>query len=242
MVSESMALSILGTRDAVGSRLLLGTGADATPVDVVGVVGDAIVGPVRDRNVHVVYVSFWQTPPGGAPALLVEVDGDASRITPRLSEEIQRPGRQYPARIGTLSAERDASLLQEYLLAALSSAFAGVGLVVATVGVYGILSVAVARRRREIGIRLALGADRLDIVRSVLGWALTLVGTGLAIGTALVWVAARSLATLVGHDGGTIVIPAVAAGGLLALAGGVAACHPVWRATSVQPVESLRTL
>jgi predicted permease len=242
MVSESVAIGLFGTRDAVGRTLRVGTGPDARPLGVVGVVRDAIVGPARDHNVHVVYVSFWQTTPAAVAALLVGVDVDARRVAPRLEEEIQRLGRQYPSRMQTLTAARDASLLQEYLLAALSSAFAAVGLVVATVGVYGILSVAVARRRQEIGIRLALGADRLDIVRSVLGWALALVGSGLAIGIPLVGVGARSMAALFGQNSGTLVVPAVVAGGVLALAGGVAASLPVWRATSVQPAESLRTL
>jgi len=242
MLSESVAIDIFGTRDAVGRRLRVGTGADARTLDVVGVVRDAIVGPVRDHNVHVVYVSFWQATLAAAPALLVDVDVDVSRVTPRLTEEIQRLGRQYPARMRTLSAERDASLLQEYLVAALASAFAGVGLVVAGVGVYGVLSVAVARRRREIGIRLALGADRLDIFRAVLGWALALVGTGLAIGTPLVWMAGRSLATVFGQASGSLVAPTVVAAGVLALAGGAAAALPVWRATRVQPADSLRTL
>ncbi len=202
MVSESMAIALFGTRDAVGRRLRVGARADAPPLDVVGVVRDAIVGPVRDRNVDVVYISFWQTTPPAAPALLVDADVDASLVAPRLVEAIQQLGRQYPARMRPLSAERDASLLQEYLLAALASAFAAVGLVLASVGVYGVLSIAVARRRREIGIRLALGAVRLDIVRSVLGWALALVGTGLVLGLPLVWVAAWSMAALFEQAGG----------------------------------------
>jgi predicted permease len=242
MISESMALGLFGTRDAVGRRLRVGTGVDARALDVVGVVRDAVVGPVRDHNVDVVYVSFWQTKPAVTPTLLVDVDVEPSRVAPRLMEEIQRLGRQYPARMRTLRAERDASLVQEYLLAALSSAFAAVGLVVASVGVYGVLSVAVARRRQEIGIRLALGADRLDILRAVLGWALALVGSGLAIGIPLAWVAARLMATLFGQSSATLVVPTVVAGGVLALAGAMAALLPVWRATSVQPADSLRTL
>ena len=210
MVSESMALDLFGTRDVIDRRLRVGAGTDAEFLDVVGVVRDAIVGPVRDNNVHVVYVSFWQAPPAAAPALLVDIDGDGSRVTPRLAEEIQRLGRHYPARMRTLSAERDASLLQESPRRSLSSAFAAVGLLVATVGVYGILSVAVANRRQEIGIRLVLGAAPLDIVRSVLAWALALMGAGLACGIPLVWIAARSMATLLGQPSGSLVVPMVA--------------------------------
>jgi predicted permease len=242
MISESMAVDLFGTRDVIDRSLLVGTGSGATTLDVVGVVRDVVVGPVRDHNVHVVYVSFWQATPAAAPALLVDVGGDASRVAPRLAEEIQRLGRQYPARVRTLSAERDASLLQEYLLAALSSAFAVVGLLVAGVGVYGILAVAVATRRHEIGIRLVLGASRLDVVGSILAWALALIGTGLACGIPLAWIAARSMATLLGQPSESLGVPMVLAGGVLASAGVVAACFPVWHATRIEPAHALRTL
>jgi ABC-type antimicrobial peptide transport system permease subunit len=240
MVSESMAIALFGTRDALGRTLRVGATADAPPLDVVGVVRDAIVGPVRDRNVHVVYTSFWQATPGPSAVLLVDTDADASLVTSRVMADIQQLGRQYPARLRTLSAERDASLLQEYLLAALASAFAAVGLVLAGVGVYGVLSVAVARRRQEIGIRLALGAVRRDIIRAVLGWVFVLVGAGLAIGLPLVWIAARSMAAFFEQDGGSLVVPTVVAAGVLALAAGAAAWRPVWRASSVHPADSLR--
>jgi hypothetical protein len=125
-------------------------------------------------------VGFWQTKPAVSPALIVDADVDARHVTPLLMQAIQQLGRQYPARMRSLTAERDAGLVQDDLLAALSAAFAAVGLVVASVGVHGVLSVAAARRWLEIGIRLALGADRLDILRSVVGWAPALVGAGLA--------------------------------------------------------------
>ena len=78
--------------------------------------------------------------------------------------------------------------------------------------------------------------------RQVLGWAFALVGAGLAIGMPLVWVAARSMATVFGQASGSLLAPTVVAGGVLALAGGIAAALPVWRATSVEPADSLRTL
>jgi putative ABC transport system permease protein len=242
MVSESMAMALFGTRDVVGRRLRVGAGADAPSLEVVGVVRDAVVGPVRDRNVHVVYTSFWQAKPGASAVLLVDANAHANLVASRVMTEIQKLGRQYPARLRTLSAERDTSLLQEYLLAALASAFAAVGLALAVVGVYGVLSVAVARRRREIGIRLALGAVGRDIVRAVLGWVLALIGAGLAIGLPLVWMAARSMAALFGPDGGSLVVPTFVAAGVITLAAGAAAWRPVWRATSVHPADSLRAL
>jgi putative ABC transport system permease protein len=239
MLSESLAFDVFGTRAAVGRRLRVGRGETARDLDVVGVVGDAVVGPTRERNLRVLYTSLWDAPPA-TPSLLVRTQGDASATAAAVSREVQDLGRHFPARLRSLAAERDASLLQEYLLAALAAAFALLGLVIAAVGLYGLLSTAVASRRLEIGIRVALGARRSDIVRTILGWALRLVIAGVAIGVPLVWVGGRGLHRVLPVDTAALVGPAAIAAATLVVVGLAAAWLPIRRATGVPPAECLR--
>jgi hypothetical protein len=242
MISETLALDLFGTRAAIGRRIRVGVGRVGRSLEVVAIVGDAVVGPIHDQNLRVAYTSFWQTQPGGSPALLARTDGDAAAATGLLAREIQRLGREYPARLRTLAAERDASLVHGYLLTAMAGAFALLGLVLAAVGVYGLLTAAVARRTHEFGVRLALGAAPADIARSLMGWTLRLVGIGIAIGVPLAWMVARSVrAVLPVHSGGEIG-PVATAGVVLVAVGLTVAWRPVRRATAIRPAEWLRTI
>jgi predicted permease len=242
VISESVATALFGSRGAVGRYVRVGTGARAMSFEVVGIARDTVVGPARERNLRVVYTSFWQATAPASPVLLVDAGGDPGRTLSRLGQAIAALGREYPARARTLGAERDAALMQEYLLAALSSGFAGIGLAVASVGVYGIIAVAVATRRREIAIRQALGAGRFDVLRTVLGWAAVLIGSGLALGLPLVWVATRGLASLLPPARRPLVVAVLIGGAVLVLAGGLAAWLPARKTASAEPGDTLRGL
>jgi ABC-type antimicrobial peptide transport system permease subunit len=142
--------------------------------------------------------------------------------------------------VNTLTEQIDRTLLRERLLATLSSFFAGLGLIVAAAGLYGLMAFRVTRRRSEIGIRTALGAQRSDILALILREALLLVSTGAAAGLLLAWPATTLLASLLyglgRFDAATI---AGALGSLVAVSL-LAAYLPARRALRIEAVTALR--
>jgi ABC-type antimicrobial peptide transport system permease subunit len=118
--------------------------------------------------------------------------------------------------------------------------FGGLAAVLATIGLYGVMSYMVARRRNEIGIRMALGAGRRDVVRMVMGEAAVLLLAGVVVGTGLAIAAGRAAATLLfGLRPGDPATLALAAGGLAVVAM-LASYLPALRASRLEPIEALR--
>ena len=134
----------------------------------------------------------------------------------------------------------DETLLRDRLMATLSGFFGFLAAVLATVGLYGVISYMVARRKNEIGIRVALGADRMNIVRLVIREAAILLCVGLVIGIALTASGARVTKSLLygleGHDPWTI----ASAVGLLAVVSLSASVVPALRASRLDPIDALR--
>jgi len=168
-----------------------------------------------------------------------------SRDPLSLSKELQTAvwsvdAEQPVSAIATMDSIVDGELANRAQVLRLLGAFAGLALVLAALGIYGVLSYVVSQRRREIGLRIAIGASRWDIVRAMLAYAGRLTGAGLAIGVVAALGATRLLTSLL--YGVSAVDPAtfaaVTAGlGAVAL---VASCAPVLRAASVDPLVALR--
>lgn len=138
------------------------------------------------------------------------------------------------ARISNFSSDRR---LNMHLFAF----FAGTALLLAAVGIYGVLACLVGQRTREIGIRMALGAQRSDVLRSVIGRGLKVVVPGVCLGLVAAWAGSRALQSqLFGIS--AVDVPAYAASGLLLLIAALLACAlPARRAANVNPIEALRT-
>jgi putative ABC transport system permease protein len=132
------------------------------------------------------------------------------------------------------------SLLRDRLMAVLAGAFGVLAGVLAAIGLYGVIAYMVARRHNEIGVRMALGADRASVIRLVLREAMTLLAAGLAIGTGLALWAGQAAATMLfglkPNDAATF----AAAAALLALTAGAAAYIPARRASAMDPMDALR--
>lgn len=144
-------------------------------------------------------------------------------------------------RITTLSAELEDSIAAQRMAAALTSVFGLLALLLAAVGLYGVMAFAVSRRTREIGIRMAIGAERGDILRLILREGVMLVVTGLAIGLAGALAVTRLVESQLYSVKATdpLTFAAIA---LLLLLVALAACFiPAWRATRVDPIIALRT-
>jgi ABC-type antimicrobial peptide transport system permease subunit len=177
--------------------------------------------------------------------LHVRVAGDAGFVLPRIREEILRVDRTLPRfEIHTLSQEMDAALIQERLIAMLSSLFGGLALLLSSIGLYGLLAFGVVQRTREMGIRMALGAEPGDVVWMVLRQALMLVLAGVAIGVP----AALSVMRLAGSQISGLLfglkavdpIAFVTATMLLVSTAAIAAYIPARRAARVDPTVALR--
>jgi len=141
--------------------------------------------------------------------------------------------RQLDERLSAMAAPRRFNTL-------LMSAFAGVGVLLAAIGIFGVMAYSVAQRTREIGIRMALGADPRRVLRMVLGQAARLALTGMAVGLVLSWVSARFLSGLLygvaAHDPLTL----AAVCGVLAGIALLASYYPARRATRLDPAAALR--
>jgi len=242
IVSQSLARVLFGGDHAIGKRIRVGSNPDNQMLEIVGVARDAVLTRPQQRNALVAYLNYWQAGQNLQvySDLLVRAKDDGASLAPAIRRELQRLGREYPGRMRSLSEQREAALAQERLLASLSTAFGALGLLLAAIGLYGLLSFSVASRRTEIGVRMALGAGRRQVFGLVLREAALLLVVGAAIGMPLAWMAGQLAArTLFGLDSPGL-LPIGAAVLLLTLVGAVAASIPAHRASSIDPLHALK--
>ena len=241
IINESMATYFFGNAgSAIGRRL--GWGRDkGAPMDIVGVVKDAKTSTLRRDVRRFVYIPYTQGDEIGAMTFYLRVRGDAATTGASVRQAAQRVDPNLPLyEMKTMTAVMDDLLFMERMVAALSIAFGALATLLAAIGLYGVLSYSVARRTREIGIRMALGAERASVMWLVLREVALMVGVGLGVGVPLAIGVSRivqsQLFELSAHD------PAAIAGAaaILAIVALVAGYLPARRATCVDPMLALR--
>jgi putative ABC transport system permease protein len=216
----------------------LGKGA---VVEIVGVVDDVLSDSLDGRPLPQVFVAHGRAAVTGSATFVVKTDGDP-RLTAALLHDVVRqlePGATLE-RVGPLTAKLSASVGDRRFATFVLVSFAGLALALATTGLYGVLSYHVARRRKEIGVRSALGATRRDLVVMVLREGLSITLMGMALGIVAAAVTARSMAGLLFGitplDSASFTISA-----LVLLVAACAACLiPARRAAAVDPAVALR--
>ena len=172
--------------------------------------------------------------------LVVRSTAPVTTLTAEISAAVAENNRGIVLDFETLRTQVRDSLLRERLMATLSGFFGGLAALLATIGLYGVMSYTVARRRSEIGIRMALGADRRDVLRMVMREAGALLAAGIVVGLLLAVAAARAAtALLFGLHPGDPSTLAMAAGGL-GLVAMLASYLPALRASRLEPTEALR--
>jgi putative ABC transport system permease protein len=242
LLSASFAQRRFPGQNPIGQRLHIGP--DTGPwFTVVGVVGDVKQASLAVAPADAVYVADAQWAlPARAMWFTVRTAGAPAPLVPAIRRAIWSVDKTLPiVRVATMNERVNASTIEQQFVMVLFEAFAGIALVLATIGIYGILAGSVAERTREIGLRSALGATRASILGMVLRQALIVTGTGLAVGTLIAAGASRGLETMLFgvSRGDTLTYGAVIA--LLIAASLLGCCVPGWRAVRIDPSVALRT-
>jgi putative ABC transport system permease protein len=245
VVNESLARQYLsGARPAIGTKLqMFGPAA----MEVVGVVGDVRHTGLDADPQPEAYVAFNQVPDGarvgrpGATSIVLRTAGDPLKAVPFLRQTVLEIDPEVPLdNVMTMEARLAASVAGPRFYALLLGLFAVLALVLAAVGIYGVLSYNVSQRSREIGVRMALGAEGRDILRLVLRQGLLLTLVGIVIGLAGALGTARFLKTLLFGITTTDPLTYVAMSALLVTVAALACWIPARRAIRVDPMTALR--
>jgi putative ABC transport system permease protein len=226
-------------REPLGSNVSFDGGQ--TWLNIVGVVGDVRLFALDREAVAQVYTPMRQMQNGIAGRLLVRSSGDPAAMATVIREAVRAFDADMPIEnIQTLEQLRDGFLSRPRLTALLLSLFAGLALIVTLAGITGVIATSVSQRTQEFGIRMALGAQRGQVLRLVLREGLTLIGLGLAFGIAGSFVAGRFLAGLLYQTQMTDPVAFLAVVGTLSMCGIAACLVPAWRAVTIDPIAALR--
>jgi putative ABC transport system permease protein len=242
IVNEGMARRFWPGEDGIGKRIRLG--ADSPLYSIAGIVKDVEQSDWGAPRVNEFYFSPWQNPADiqSYLTLVVRASGDPASLASAVQSAIASLDRDLPVTdVLTMEQVVDRALWQPRFSTTLLAAFAGLAVLLAAVGIYGVMSYDVGRRTPEIGIRMALGARPADVLRSVLarGAGITAVGTLAGIGGALLLT--RYLRTLLYHVSPNDPVVLAAAAALLGMVAMLAVWLPARRATRVDPLQALRS-
>src|ERR1700722_3319986 len=239
IVNETLARHYWPKATAIGHHVAFGGGVPRT---IVGVVTD-----VQERGYELamkpgVYVPI--TPldfDWGADTLVVRTKGEPGALTPTIRRIIASIDPDQPvSELRTMDEIVDLNVADRQQQMTLLGAFAALALILASIGLYGVLSYAVTQRSREIGLRMALGASASSVIRMIVGRGLALTGIGLAIGLVSAWAATRAMKNLLYGVAATDPLTFGSVAALLALIALIACYAPARRASRVDPIVVLR--
>jgi predicted permease len=242
IINETMARTYFPDEDPIGKKFTFPGSRNPKPTEVIGVVRDSKFSQVRDEVPPTYFTPFFQdTKSLRAASFEVRAAGDPTGMIPAIRQIVQELDGNLPIfNVKTQSRQVDEALIQERQFARLSSFFGLLALMLASIGLYGILSYAVARRTNEIGIRMALGAERRDVLWMVMRETLLLILIGVAIGLGGAYLSTGLISSmlfgLTPTDPATILLAALLMTAVAALAGYL----PARRAARTDPMVALR--
>ncbi|HEY2152312.1 MAG TPA: ABC transporter permease [Vicinamibacterales bacterium] len=240
IVNEALAQRYFPDGDALGKSLMISMTSPNVPTTIIGIVADS-------RFADIVTVpramTYWPHPQlaYSAMTLTVRTAGDPAAMVPLVEREVHAIDKDQPlGDVRTMDQWLARSLAQARFSSTLLSVFAGLALLLAAVGVYGVVAYAVTQRTSEIGIRLALGAEGRDIRRMIIGDAARLAGAGLGVGVVLALALGRVISSLLYETSKTDPLTFAAVVGILGAVAIAAGYIPARRASRIAPVEALR--
>jgi len=242
IVNQKFAKRYFGDADPLGRHIGMGIDPGTkTDIEIVGVVGDTKYENLREEIPYELYVPNDQKSFANGSTVYVRAAGDAAQVFNELRSEVRSVDVAVPMYdMRTLADEMEISLLTERLLATLSSVFGCLATFLAALGLYGVMAFMVARRTREFGIRMALGAGQGAVVWMVLRETLALAALGVGIGLAGAYALTRLVeAQLFGVHATDLLTMAAASLGIAAVTA-LAGYIPTRRATGIDPMRALR--
>jgi predicted permease len=238
IVNHSLARHFIGAESPLGKRITLENYKD---LEIVGVVADAKYRDLKEAAPLTAYIPYSQYDQLGQRILCVRATGATGALVATIRQEVRNLDPNLPVfNVKTFAEQINESVSQERLVALLSSFFGLFALLLASLGLYGVMAYSVARRTNEIGVCMALGAERRDVIWLVMRESLLLVAVGVSIGLAIALAMARLVSTLLfgltPTDPLTIALATMLMIGVAAIAGYL----PARRASRVDPLVALR--
>ena len=247
VINDTMASRYWPNEDAIGRQFMMGTD-DKPWLTIVGVVGTVRHNAVVEEPRAEMYVAHAQLPahirstPRGM-TLVVKTDGNPIALAGQVRDAIRAIDRNLPVSdIRTMEQVAASALSQPRFVTFLLALFAGTALTLAAIGIYGTISLLVAERTQEMGIRLALGANPPAILKLVLGQGMILTAVGLVIGLVGAAILSRTLSGLIYGVGTLDPLTFIAVPALLSVVALLACLLPARRAASVDPITTLRNI
>ena len=242
IINETLARQIFPNEDPMGKHIKPGVTASGPELmrEIVGIVGDVKHRNLWQKTDPECYVPYDQTPIGSM-IVVVRSAGDPMRLLPAAREQVHAIDAELPVYTAqTLEQYVSDSLAQRRFTSLLLGVFAGSGLLLAIVGLFGVVSYSVEQRTHELGVRIAVGAERRDILRLVLGYGMGMTAAGIAVGIMGTLAISRALESQLYGVSPTDAVT-FAATALILLAVALLACYlPARRATRVDPMVALR--
>lgn len=239
VINETLAGMLWPHDEALGKRLSVG-GREGPFLEVVGVARDGKYRSLGETARPYVYQPVLQSY-DPKMTLVVRTTGEPQALAPAVREQIRALDPKLPITdVKTFRDQLDLSLFPSRVAAWTLGGFGVLALLLAAIGIYGVVSYSVAQRTQEIGVRMALGARRKDVLRLVLGQGLFVIAFGLAVGLLLAFASTRLISGFLYGVGATDLLTFCGVPLLLGTVALVASYIPAWRATKVDPLVALR--
>jgi predicted permease len=241
VVSRSLAKRLFGDREAIGQRLEITSEPSWQKVEIVGIASDASLYDIREHAPPTLYVPSTQYGDYmGWSQMMLRTKANPAAMANQVRQTVDSMGHEYVAKTHMIVETVDRSILRERIFAILSVFFGGLALLLAGIGLYGLMAYNVTRRTQEIGVRIALGAARREVLSMILRETLGLTSIGIALGLAFALATSQLIANMLygvpAQDPVTLVAVSVVLTAVAAVAGWI----PARRAMLVDPMVALR--